>query len=1156
MLSFLLDGLETDQDFDKLWNVYYHLYIDEYTFEFLAAQVEKLSAAAVSLDTWRDSKYGKALRFADAATFKDVQAGFAKYAKAVKDKNKPAYTTSFRAYIDKIKYLRKSIFDDQVPMATGYRSVAPAAEALDDITDQFRNYWKTGTSSAPTGSLLPHNIPNPAFATTASDRVLLHHAINPTLGFHLDPAYTGLTEGSPLKIKASDKLPGRDQLAKAAQIEFRAMAKAFQALHGNFTIRFTSAEALAFCYTLQNCSSSDRTELTASWYRRQQDARALELDAFEYGTGAAVKAPVAFDVVETSTMSDHLGVLNILVAAVPVLVDAASSTIHMETLIRNDVDQDETFATLLCGDTLAMSLLLGITPAEYYTNTRTTSSFDEAASEMTDGGKPENINQQLRTHMSWKLAHHFSSYSGNTSRSNKLTVAADELSALLLAVYKDMFFYEDIERLRRYMQAGPKSRMGGRQLKLRYPLYHRGSLAALMRIAMDRVDTNWTIVCEKIYNTMSTLAACPISLGPLHFAEFDTHMQMFGALPDTEPQSHKIVTVTLVVPHADLKELFKGRVTQQAISPILSVELFSDDADGSMDDERPSFSHHFDDLQTMFGTVTTTGTRGSPDYRVAVDEDSKGWHGKSQLIVSFNISEHALTTVRDTDVVALKLHSNMRCMELCQGDPSDPDSSGLVISEAEYSDGTRVFATQHMPGMAGLAKIVPPVFAPPAAAARASEVRTDLTANLDANGKATTVTGRIRIDSLEGKQLLQDPQASIKLAATPSPFVVNVVFGNDALVLPVHFTVPVAADKAKTRIARKSSWVEVIAPLTLPARSPCLEGLVYPTVLDERGLPVTLTCPHINLDVQPVVDLDIRDKRELTWLMVSTSLTFSLRESKVRNLLMSSANSTLGVSADLRLNIKESIFAIIHTASGLREESTGLVVVMHPGRDSMHMLILVSALRMDLHSGSVAVDAAAVPLTKEILAKPGVQAFMSPTQQMQVRTVNVDDAELAAWKTLLPAFSERCRTWQHTPGCEYVAARRVPVSLADGEPVLCSCGAGKLPARFVGIPMWDRVRPYATRVAITPLFCANAAEDPMDPAVHTREELWAQEQQARAEAAQREPPTDRCGVCNSRHGKGGPDVALKACSRCRKAFYCSAECQKADWKRHKQRCRA
>ena len=43
-------------------------------------------------------------------------------------------------------------------------------------------------------------------------------------------------------------------------------------------------------------------------------------------------------------------------------------------------------------------------------------------------------------------------------------------------------------------------------------------------------------------------------------------------------------------------------------------------------------------------------------------------------------------------------------------------------------------------------------------------------------------------------------------------------------------------------------------------------------------------------------------------------------------------------------------------------------------------------------------------------------------------------------------------------------------------------------------------------------------------------------------------PTHKCDVCKT--------ATTKACARCKTSYFCSAECQKSAWKKHKKRCKA
>ena len=60
---------------------------------------------------------------------------------------------------------------------------------------------------------------------------------------------------------------------------------------------------------------------------------------------------------------------------------------------------------------------------------------------------------------------------------------------------------------------------------------------------------------------------------------------------------------------------------------------------------------------------------------------------------------------------------------------------------------------------------------------------------------------------------------------------------------------------------------------------------------------------------------------------------------------------------------------------------------------------------------------------------------------------------------------------------------------------------------------------------------------------------------SQGEESKVEEPTPQCCYICKKLGSGpNEDKPLKSCSQCHNIFYCSQECQKQDWKRHKVEC--
>ena len=198
-------------------------------------------------------------------------------------------------------------------------------------------------------------------------------------------------------------------------------------------------------------------------------------------------------------------------------------------------------------------------------------------------------------------------------------------------------------------------------------------------------------------------------------------------------------------------------------------------------------------------------------------------------------------------------------------------------------------------------------------------------------------------------------------------------------------------------------------------------------------------------------------------------------------------------------------------------------------------IIFVTALRLDLASHGYVIDAQVLTLS-ESTTRDVTDTLAAIHQESML--IEFYGEEAVAWKRLLPAFAERCRTWEHVQNCEYLAEEKIPLSLEHHGDPLCSCGKGKdATPEFCKEEAWRSAIPHVTRIAIRPLYGVSYMEN------HGR-------LLDRLAAAKPSEPEKRCQKCR---GLGKP--RLLVCSGCKGVSYCSAECQKADWKAHKGTCR-
>lgn len=1118
---------ETNQS-QIAWAAYYDLFLDEEVVQVLEDHIVELLSLSASLDKWRESRFGSKFHFSDDASLHLIRGNWSKYAEAIKNKDSERYRSEFKTALkNSIEYKNDTAGTGSLTY-WGARSAAPLGiQTLmdDELKTILDTWWAKGTTESASNST---RTPNPLFAVSLSASSVLHHGSNPILGFHLAAARAHLAGSSPARLPDTTESSSTSKLSASALLQFSKWADAFKELaRGDLVIRFVVADAFALCHTIQHNIATGQA--TANFYRRQLSSEYLALDLTEYSDNGA---PMTFDIIDTSNMSDHFGDLNILVAAGPLLKDVAWATLHTETMNKATDGNDSKFDEILCGRTKTISTLLGISPAEYWTNATTTSNVDEYLLDVTVA-KTAPI---IRWRFFWKRNTHLSGQVSGT----RLRVKEDELATLIHQVYQSMFANENPMAL---LSLSTEQQLASLKRQT-YPKYHRGSLVAFMKHLLQMVDTDTKVVCKKVLakiagdstlifgsNFLQSLSLELFSQG-LYSEDWLTQairrgddagpLRMWSDIPAG-------VFLTIVIPRSQWISIYSAALASRIGFAV----------EGSM--TSPAWHNLFADVQVAFGSLETTGERGNPSFSVAVKEDKLGWAGHSPMIATFYVPTISVQLDPKNTKVALCVQNGLQNIRALKAKAAL--GAELQISDSGLEDQDRVYITKDPPGQTGH-----PVFGSLYTSQPADVVQSAdssyFSVSLDPAGRVAAITGHLDIISAEGKQLLAD-KAAVDVRQL-SPFIFEVSLGDRNVVNKLHFPIPVVKDGSKTRIARTSAYIEIIAPVANPETAQALNDWIFPTTLaissstgsPRQTIPATLNISHLNLDKLPIIDAS--DKERLSFLTTLASWTFSIRERKLRDQTVGSNQDGLAPSA--RLNFKESVFTMFMLASGLQGGQTGLFAINHPTKGGIHMLIFVSAIRLDGASGSIVLDAAVIPFTVDLIKSGQLESFLLILRTLECCTVTVDDEELLLWKKALPALVERCRNWTHTTECEYSQpGATVPLSTREGAQVICSCGAGKLPDNFISLPDWDTAAQFATRLAISPTFAVPFVEEVVDLEV-----LKGMATSAIADSAQ------LCRSCGASKAKNG--TALKKCMRCLKVQYCSIECQKKDWKKHRMEC--
>lgn len=1125
----------------SIWNIYYQMRIDEKCDNLLKTQATKLVALSATMDTWKQSKYGSQLKFCDTATLADARTMWLFYSSIRGKAATSVVNKRLETVVDTSERMKDS--RDMGVLIASFRSAAPAhARSVMDMDALYKRFWKYGTVDHAVEASLEAKLPNPMFLTLDGTS-FLHYVTDPLLGFHLVTAYAPLEPQSQFYIP--DNLSSQLQkVVDAARLEFRQWAASFRRRAGTITLRFLAGDAIAFAYTLQQARASGSP--TAGFYRDRYQFEPLVLMESDYG--ATGSAPLLFDVVDTSNLCDHAGSLNLLTAVSPLLLNKLASTVYTNVISMVVNSREKVLDAMLCGDTPTVSTLLALFPVEYWTNASCVSYGDNT---FVDSVGELRVPSQLSVasnkgqgflRIAWKRPPCLASSGDTTDLSLvPLRFAEQELAQILYQIYVRMF--DDEDWAKKFANLPMDVSAASADLNPQ-PQYHRAGLAAFLRLVQRRV------LCDKWDKTMQLFCDLVVQrpnamMGMHYFQELCAYLhvlgvhtadifkdrnlvsgmeiaparsQHLGAWTNNAP----VICITLKVPRKHLKAFTElDRLTFG--TPTCHCKV----AGGA------SWENLFPACQFSFGEIWTTGVRNSDEFEVCITEDKEGWNGDSDLIVTF-YTPPSWAILRDysSTTVSFGLHQTPAMLRrfIKHYGPM------LSIYETAINNTENVYITKYAPHQ----KVFPMVPGFTLDQLKApSNMNGTVTQTVTAVGHPqtgcfVTMVGRLDIGCKKLQATLRDGASVI--VGNPTPCHSTVTLGQHQP-LDLFFPVPVLSTNQKTRIARKSSYIEIITQVATSQNSAEFPtSFVYPLFLTgSKKVPLTWSMPHLDLDKQPA--LNLLQVSKIDWLDKHFYMQMSSRERALRD----DESLPRSPGERVRLEFKESLLCLMLNFAGLQDYKPAAIFgISMPEKGGILVLIFPNKFRIDLANRAVVLDCAILPIRKDII--PKLAKFLHGLRPPALVQIKVDEAELSMWKQVLPSWVERCRTdWSHGDECEYRAAGRIPLTdQHDDAQILCSCGQGVFPVDFslAGVPGWLSLgKKYSTRAAISPVFWAPFAGEVYMPPTGLSVVPTAS------------VGCNPCGVKQKKDGK-----SLMKCGGCRLAEYCSVECQKKDWKTHKTLC--
>jgi len=636
------------------------------------------------MEMWHVSRVGAFLRMASSATLSEIRRYLALYLKTATATAADRQTE--RRRIDRVM---RATFSERTKGGARPRFTAGGGGPLAAVLDQsqaliklYEDYWASGVVSGMTSSGGAVAFPNPllAFATGSEElgqEFPLHYGSEPCQGFHL-------AEGLATLGTNTTRLFVARCCAATAMKQFQRWWTSFrdtvEQQPGRVIIRFMLGHAASVCRILRNSAGADIPQYIDYWSPLE-----LRLDGPGYAVATGTPAPRRFVVVDTSNLSDHFGMLNMLLLATPLLQSSSYASVTTETLKRYGTTTSSELASTISGlgaDIQALAITLGIAPHAQQVGFTTHNSVHEAA--LTSKEEPGSV--QTRERIAW------------TRTANlDMDIYPGSLAKMLYDVYLDMTAHED----------WGLRRGAGQQQRYKIQHYTREGFAHfLVAVKLRFVSAqNWDTTMDVLMGLIeqrcrdsllgmnsyqdlvlhlhllevhSIIPKYPefVSTTPYHIDKVETVFRDWPSIPP-------VVYVTLLVPRSALAPI-EDPTANSLGNPVLTANISGAGA-----------ANDFSSAHAVHGHFVRSGPSGSFDSEVRIIPATGSWsNSKSDIVLCFPVPSWILmldpagTTAR----LVLRAPPQLGTMSLMMR--LGPD---LTVFKASLSDHSRVAVTREAP---------------------------------------------------------------------------------------------------------------------------------------------------------------------------------------------------------------------------------------------------------------------------------------------------------------------------------------------------------------------------------------------------------------------------------------------------------------------------